>query len=70
MIRYLERVLAGCSHFLNALTGGDPRNSFSARVGMEAHHGKRWAIRAARLIDGLLWSRNHCAEHAREEGLI
>jgi len=68
--RYLERVIAALSHLLNALTGGSPSNSFSARVGFEAHHGKRWAIRTARLIDGLLWSRNHCHEHAREEGLI
>ena len=70
MRRYLERVIAALSHLLNAMTGGDPRNSLSARVGFEAHHCKRWAIRTARLIDGLLWSRNHCNEHAREEGLI
>ena len=67
---YLRNVLSGASHFLNALTGGDPRFSFSARVGAGQAAGKRWAQLAAAIIDRLAFSRNHCLEHAREEGLL
>lgn len=67
---YAENVLAGVSHLLNALTGGDARNSFSARAGAEAVKGRAWAKVASAIIDRLLFSRNHCIEHAREEGLI
>lgn len=70
MRQYLTNVVAGFSHFLNAVTGGDPRNSFSARMGMYASRGKGWAKVIAFLIDHLLFSRRHCIEHAREEGLI
>lgn len=67
---YLENVVAGFSHLLNALTGGSARNSFSARVGERQHAGAEWAIWMAALIDVLAWSNNHCLEHAQEEGLI
>lgn len=70
LIRYLENVLAGVSHLVNALTGGDARFSFSARVGASASRGRRWAIVTEKVIDAMLFSRNHCYEHAREEGLI
>lgn len=67
---YLENVFAGLSHLLNALTGGDARHSFSARTGAALARGEAWARPVAWTIDRLLWSRNHCLEHAREEGLI
>ncbi len=67
---YLENVFAALSHLLNALTGGDARNSFSARTGAAMARGEAWARPVAWVIDRLLWSRNHCLEHAREEGLI
>lgn len=70
MIRYAENVVAGFSHLLNAVTGGDARNSFSARMGAEAARGSRLAAFVTACIDALLFSRNHCLEHAREEGLI
>ena len=70
MIAYLENLVAGFSHLLNALTGGDARVSFSARVGAAAYRGSVSASVIAALIDALLFSRNHCEEHAREEGLI
>lgn len=67
---YLWNVFAGFSHLLNAVTGGDPMNSFSARVGAAHVNGQMWAGPVASLIDAVLFSRNHCVEHAREEGLI
>lgn len=70
MRRYAENVLAGVSHLVNALTGGDARVSFSARVGASAYRGSRFAAVVAKVIDTMLFSRNHCREHAREEGLI
>lgn len=70
MIAYLENLVAGFSHFLNALTGGDARNSFSARVGMLASRGVDWAEVAEAIINALAFSRDHCREHAREEGLL
>lgn len=70
MIGYLRNVGAGLSHLLNALTGGGPVNSFSARVGKAQARGRRWAAVVAAIIDAALFSRNHCLEHAREEGLI
>lgn len=70
MRRYAENVLAGVSHLLNALTGGDARVSLSARVGASAYRGSRFAAVVAKVIDAMLFSRNHCLEHAREEGLI
>lgn len=70
MRTYLTNVVAGFSHFLNALTGGKPWNSFSARAGAEASKGKLLAKVASAIIDALLFSRNHCLERAREEGLI
>lgn len=70
MRTYFANLVAGFSHFLNALTGGDPEHSFSARVGRASFNGKVWAALTAGFIDLLLFSRNHCVEHAREEGLI
>lgn len=70
MIAYLRNLGAGVSHLLNAVTGGDPRYSFSARVGWAKVRGKRWAKVAAAVIDRLLFSEDHCLEHAFEEGLI
>ena len=70
MIDYAKNIVAGFSHFLNALTGGDPRNSFSARMGALAHRGSVLALIVTAGIDALLFSQNHCVEHAREEGLI
>lgn len=70
MIAYLTNVGAGLSHLLNAVMGGHPRHSFSARCGAAAARGKGWAKACAAVIDALLFSRNHCAEKAREEGLI
>jgi hypothetical protein len=67
---YLTNLVAGFSHFINALTGGDPDHSFSARIGAAVHRGKAWAAPIAGVIDLVLFSRNHCLEHAREEGLI
>lgn len=70
ILRYLRNVVSGWSHFFNALTGGDPAHSFSARVGAAEYRGKSWARPISWLIALLLFSRNHCIEHAREEGLI
>lgn len=67
---YLWNVFAGVSHLLNALTGGDARHSLSARTGAALHRGEAWARVAAFIIDGLLFSRNHCLERAIEEELI
>jgi hypothetical protein len=69
-LNYLKTVVSGFSHLLNALTGGNPRYSFSARVGALSYRGRVWASVVASLIDTLLFSKNHCIEHAREEGLI
>lgn len=67
---YFENVGAALSHLLNALLGGNAMNSFSARTGAAAIRGEAWALVCERLINGLLFSRNHCREHAREEGLV
>lgn len=67
---YFENVFAALSHLVNALTGGEAMNSFSARTGAEAVRGKAWARVTERVINAVLFSRNHCREHAREEGLI
>lgn len=69
-MKYLENVVAGFSHLLNAITGGDARVSFSARTGAAAYRGSKVAKVITALIDALLFSKNHCLEHAREEGLI
>lgn len=68
--RYLENVLAGLSHLINAVTGGSARVSWSARLGAEAFYGNRVSAVLAAFIDAALFSRNHCREHAFEEGLI
>ena len=68
--RYLENVVASLSHLINALTGGDARVSWSARLGAETYHGNRVSAVLAWLIDRLLFSKGHCFEHAQEEGLI
>ena len=70
MRAYLENVVSGFSHLLNAITGGQAKHSFSARMGAEADAGSKLAKVITGLIDALLFSRNHCLEHAREEGLI
>lgn len=67
---YLWNVFSGLSHLLNAILGGDPRVSFSARTGAALVRGAAWAKPTAAVIDGLLFSRNHCLKHAREEDLI
>ena len=68
---YLWNVFAGFSHLLNAVAGGDPMHSFSARVGHEAERlNRRWARVAENWIDGVLFSPGHCRKHAREEGLL
>lgn len=67
---YVRNVGAGISHLFNALTGGDARVSFSARVGAAEHRGRKWARVVASIIDGLLFSHNHCEEQAREAELI
>ena len=68
--RYLENVVAGLSHLINALTGGDARVSWSARLGAEAYRGNRASAVLAWVIDTVLFSKGHCFEHAQEEGLI
>lgn len=70
MFGYLLNVLAGVSHLLNAILGGLPKHSFSARVGAAEHRGRKWARVVASIIDAALFSFNHCEEQAREEGLI
>lgn len=55
---------------LNAVLWGDANQSLSARTGYALHRGKRWAKIVAPFIDGVLFSRNHCTEQAREAGLI
>jgi len=69
-LSYFLNVAASLSHVFNAFTGGDPRNSFSARVGKAASEGVRWAIGAERVINSLMFDEDHCAEQARFEGLI
>jgi hypothetical protein len=70
LLAYAQNLGAGFSHLFNALTGGEPRYSFSARVGDEAEAGAKWAIYAARLIDGFFRRADHCHDQARIEGLI
>lgn len=67
---YFWNVFSGASHLLNALTGGSPMNSFSARVGAADYHGEAWAHPFAVVIGLLLGSPDHCRKHAIEEGLI
>lgn len=70
MNTYLWGVFSGLSHLLNAITGGSPLNSFSARVGKAYLDGKGWARPFYSLIGLILNSPDHCLKHAREEGLI
>jgi hypothetical protein len=70
MRSYFSHLLAALTRFLNALWGGDYRNSFSARVGAAAERGSPFAAVLGAVIDTLLFSRNHCREQAIEEGLI
>lgn len=67
---YIWNVFSGLSHLLNALTGGDPRVSFSARIGAASHRGSALAAAIEAAIDAILFSRRHCYEHAVEEGLL
>lgn len=70
VIAYVQNVFAGLSHLLNSILLGDPRQSFSARVGAAAYTGERWAEYAEAAINLALFSRNHCREQAHEAGLI
>jgi hypothetical protein len=68
-LNYFLNVLAAFSHVFNAVTGGTPRNSFSARVGKAVKDGEGWAIGVSNLIDHIL-GEDHCLEQAVEEGLV
>ena len=70
ILRYLQNLLAGFSHFINALTGGDASVTWSARLGAEAYYGNRVSTVLAEIIDRLLFSPDHCFEQAVEERLI
>jgi hypothetical protein len=64
------QIVVALDLLLNAILGGSARQTLSARTGYALYRGKRWARVAAPIIDGLLFSRNHCTEQAREAGLI
>lgn len=59
-----RRLLIAVSQFINALCGGNPGETISARVGRNAMRGKRWALALEWLIDGvfelLTGERGHC----------
>lgn len=70
VIAYIQNVFAGASHLLNAVTGGPAKHSFSAWSGFKASCGVGWRRIVCVIVNALLFSRNHCLEQAREEGLI
>lgn len=70
MRAYLSNLVGGFSHLLNALTGAPAKHSFSAWSGFRAQAGVKWRKGACAVINFILRSRNHCLEHAREEGLL
>jgi hypothetical protein len=70
VIAYIQNVFAGASHLLNAITGGPAKHSFSAWSGFKASRGVEWRRIVCVIVNALLFSRNHCLEQAREEGLI
>ena len=59
MRRYLYNVLLGLDQFLSVLTGGDPDETVSSRVGKAAAAGSRWGKALERCLDGLFGA-GHC----------
>ncbi|MGY3959544.1 hypothetical protein [Aeromonas popoffii] len=60
--RYFFRVLVSMDQFGNTLLGGRPDETISGNVGYNAKLGKRWAIRAEKIINFIMRSPTHCRD--------
>lgn len=58
---YWIRLLIAVDQLGNTLTGGDPDETISSRVGKAAVAGSKWGLRAEAVIDWLFWE-GHCRE--------
>ena len=57
----LEVVLRVPTHTLNFFTGGNIRNSLSARTGKASNDGKKWGKVAEKVINVIMFfDTNHC----------
>ncbi len=59
MRRYVFNVLLGLDQFLSVLTGGDPDETVSSRVGKAAQAGSRTGLALEWCLDGV-FGRGHC----------
>jgi hypothetical protein len=63
---YLEGLVVAVDRLLNALSGGDGRETISSRAGKRADAGNRAAVWFCRVI-GLVLGHDHC--HCSEEAV-
>lgn len=65
--RWLVRVGSGLSRTLNAVLGGDPRETFSARLGRAAAGGNRLASAVCTILG--IADPGHCRDSAQASGV-
>lgn len=63
--RYVRNVAVAVDQLLSALTGGDPDETISSRLGKAQRRGQPFACIACRLLD--LIQRNHCARSIEDD---
>ncbi|EFL52995.1 conserved hypothetical protein [Solidesulfovibrio fructosivorans JJ]] len=66
MKRYLWNVLLGLDQFLSALTGGDPDETVSSRVGKASAAGSRLGRALEICLDGVFGA-GHCRRSIEED---
>lgn len=66
MPQYLMNVLIALDQLGNAVTGGDPDETISSRVGKQASLGGWWALRAEWVID-LIFGQGHCRRNIEND---
>jgi hypothetical protein len=62
-VKRLIRVLIAIDQVVNAMLGGDPRETLSGSAGRAVKGGKSWGRWVAGPID-LLFGKNHCSQQA------
>ena len=60
LLRYLENLFVGADEEVNAVLGGSPDETLSARTERAAEHQHRWGLWLRRVLDRL--QKNHCEQ--------
>lgn len=69
LVDRIKNVAYAIDETVNALIGGQPRETISGTVGRAAAAGKWWAIHIAQpLINFIMMNPNHCQGAAKIEG--